>query len=265
MNNNGLGFYSSPIDIRDFKMSAPLNITYPDTYIIPHLPKVKNQGSVNSCCAHVASTILEYHAPNIDLSTDFIYGAESPVMGENGPGMYPRNACEIMRLYGDALYNDCPTNTEVPGATQIAQRILNDSEVLNRAANFKINSYYRCTTPEDIKYALMTYGPVLGGIMWRDYTLSPDNIISFNGRSYGGHAITIIGWNENGWLIQNSWGEEFGDNGRFILPYSYSILEAWAIIDEPNDIDPALQQPTCFAAKSKILSKIINFFKNRRS
>jgi len=45
----------------------------------------------------------------------------------------------------------------------------------------------------------------------------------------------VYGWNSTGWLIQNSWGEEFGNEGRFILPFSYGLLEARAIIDESNE------------------------------
>ena len=35
----------------------------------------------------------------------------------------------------------------------------------------------------------------------------------------GGHAVRVIGWGEENdrkyWLVANSWGEEWGENGTF--------------------------------------------------
>lgn len=32
-----------------------------------------------------------------------------------------------------------------------------------------------------------------------------------------GHAITIVGYTRNAWIIKNSWGEDWGDDGYFYL------------------------------------------------
>lgn len=29
------------------------------------------------------------------------------------------------------------------------------------------------------------------------------------------HAVTIVGWDENSWIIKNSWGRNWGENGFF--------------------------------------------------
>ena len=51
----------------------------------------------------------------------------------------------------------------------------------------------------------------------------------------GSHAVVIYGWNETGWLFQNSWGEEWGVNGRAVLPYDIPIEEAWGVVDEISE------------------------------
>ena len=64
---------------------------------------------------------------------------------------------------------------------------------------------------------------VIDGIMYTDQ--NEKDII-------GGHCMVLYGWNEIGWKIQNSWGAEWGNEGRFILPYHIDIREAWGITDE---------------------------------
>jgi hypothetical protein len=45
--------------------------------------------------------------------------------------------------------------------------------------------------------------------------------------SEGGHAFAIIGYNEHGFLIQNSWGEEWGTRGLAILTYDDWLVNGW--------------------------------------
>jgi hypothetical protein len=45
----------------------------------------------------------------------------------------------------------------------------------------------------------------------------------------GGHAALVVGYNARGWLIRNSWGEDWGDGGYAVMPYGYEKhwFEAW--------------------------------------
>ena len=55
----------------------------------------------------------------------------------------------------------------------------------------------------------------------------------------GAHAMTLVGYNEDGFIVRNSWGEDWGDHGYTIFPYGDWGLhwEAWTTIDE-NSSDP---------------------------
>ena len=46
-------------DLRDYKVNctAPVGV---EKVELQHLPKVKNQGLVNSCAAHASSSVLEW-------------------------------------------------------------------------------------------------------------------------------------------------------------------------------------------------------------
>ena len=57
--------------------------------------------------------------------------------------------------------------------------------------------------------------------------------------NFGGHSVSCIGYDIDKyvWIIQNSWGSEYGDNGVIYLDMDYPITEAWAIVDEITEQD----------------------------
>lgn len=261
------GCLPQKIDLRDYKIKSKKACApnYPEEFVLTGLPPVKNQKNVNSCCAHAASSVLEYYdkAQN-NLSTNFFYGIQHKLFNQNGEGMYLIQACKIAKEYGDMLESDCPGNTEVPDCWPIAENSFKSAEARKRALQFRSASYYACKTDNDVKYALMNYGPVLVSVHWYDsYIVNSKGIITFNTNTNGGyHAVMVYGWNRDGWLIQNSWGTNFGNNGRFILPYEYGFAEARAMIDwEEGAEDPALVEPNTNLIL-EIIYKILNFILN---
>ena len=96
----------------------------------------------------------------------------------------------------------------------------------------KRNNY---TDNDAIKTAIMKYGAVGTSIYFDPYYLN-------NGTSYftwalypSNHAVTIVGWDDNysrdnfyfgsyakgdgAWIVKNSWGPSWGDNGYFYVSY----------------------------------------------
>jgi hypothetical protein len=50
-------------------------------------------------------------------------------------------------------------------------------------------------------------------------------------KSSGGHAFALVGYNERGFIVQNSWGRKWGASGFAVLPYDDWIVnatDAWA-------------------------------------
>ncbi|HXF15921.1 MAG TPA: C1 family peptidase, partial [Burkholderiales bacterium] len=50
-------------------------------------------------------------------------------------------------------------------------------------------------------------------------------------KSIGGHAFALVGYNERGFVVQNSWGESWGASGFAVLPYDDWVVnatDAWA-------------------------------------
>ena len=88
---------------------------------------------------------------------------------------------------------------------------------------------------------------------------------NLNENYVGNHAMILVGWTKDGFIMQNSWGEEYGNHGRAILPYDYPIDEAWGITiqkEKENVIKP--EQPIIvrpnFYILRQWLQNIINVF-----
>lgn len=256
------------IDIRDYKLSKTTKSSdLPQTYVLCNLPKVKNQKNVSSCVAHATSSILESHDVNIGdntLSTNFIYGIQKQFCGHDGSGMYLRDACKIVKEYGDMLESDCSGNTEIPDCWDKAEEALTFNDYTNKAAHFKIKSYFTCHSNDDIKQAIYTYGPVLASVKWYDTFKYTDGLLVGEQKGdYGYHAIMIYGWNETGFLCQNSWGISWGNKGRFILPYGIPVAEAKGLVDAVSDDSDFIKpkRNTILDIIYKLINIISNFFK----
>ena len=225
-------------DVRDYKLTkSVLNESeYPESYsCISTNPTIKNQKQVSSCVAHATSSILEHYIDSKKLlSTNFIYGIQNKVCGHDGSGMYLRDACSIVKTYGDMTEEDCPGNDEVPDCWSIAESALQEKEKADNAVNFKIDKYVSLKSDTDIKRFIITYGPALASIKWyNNFTLSNKDILQGDKKGdYGYHAIAIVGWNKNGFICQNSWGEKWGDKGYFTLPYSIGVAECFGLVDD---------------------------------
>ena len=261
-------------DVRDYKLKAGVisAADLPEEFTFGVEAPVKNQGSVNSCVAHAMSSILESYTED-DLSTNFIYGTQKMLYGHEGEGMYLRDACATALKYGDMKYEDCPGNIEVPDCYESAEAALKVPEKKESAYYYRINRYFSCNSPAEIKYAIYNYGPVLAALNWSySFYVNDEGILSCEEKKpeyCGGHAIMVIGWTKDGFLCQNSWGADWGMNGRFILPYSMSFTEARGIEDYNNaldeDKDPIKEPSMALTLKViyTIINKILNFFKRK--
>lgn len=117
---------------------------------------------------------------------------------------------------------------------------------------FKGYRRVRVNSTSGIKAALVNGLPVVGGIVVYDQLqtlVGPNSVYNTaTGVPTGGHAITIVGYDDNryggAFKVINSWGTGFGDGGYFWLPYAFAVqgilVEAWILEDAENghDLDP---------------------------
>lgn len=91
-----------------------------------------------------------------------------------------------------------------------------------------IDDYSIIGSIQTLKTAIILNGPCIGAL-----PVYNDSLTFWKGSVLqGGHAIAITGWNDEGFIIRNSWGTSWGNNGYTILPYKdfNKFLELWTLI-----------------------------------
>jgi len=195
------------------------------------------------CVAYSIELITAYHELEERgtlqrFSQGYIYGnrADNHYKGE---GMYPREALSNFRIYGTPPNNIFSNRGTYP---MLKDKIT--PEMHSLAATQRIKSYSAIQTVDEIKTALMENGAVLIVIpIYNSFYNCPTNGIlalpdTANENILGYHAIVIIGWREdNRWIVQNSWGQNWGDRSMSdycmcYMPFEYPITEKWSLVDE---------------------------------
>lgn len=202
------GFKPSTIDGSERIFEGNEKIELPERYSYKaYLPEVLNQGNDSICVPCTVSAYLNWkeNLKNGDTKDNKIalfdiYDAKTT----DGEGMTYKEAFSYLRHNG----------------------------VKSKAGKLKINAYGKINSILALKYAIVMNGPCCGALPV--YSYFDDFWVKRPGDEFlGGHAISIIGYDENGFFIRNSWGSGFGDDGYTYIKNEEmnSMLEIWTIID----------------------------------
>ena len=240
MNEILFSLSKSPEDPRDYKYKDFIAkyYTFPKKLDLRgQLMPIRNQGKQGTCAAQVAACMKEYQERlesgiNEYMSPQFVYNFRpywnnNQQDGEDINEDYGMNCRDVMKILNKN--GICPEKIYSYGKVEYSFEI--DKRITNIAKKYIIKSYAQIETINELKKSLFKNGPCLiafpvyntGKAMWKD-----------NGfESQGGHAMTIVGYNEKGFIIRNSWGKNWGDNGYCIYPYEDwgSHWEIWTTVD----------------------------------
>jgi hypothetical protein len=239
------GCFPSPKDDRDYKVKDLIGMAsyLPSSYVTDINIPVFDQLTSNECVACSLATIKyiqEYTQTNNKekFSPSYLYGNRTDDMLQE-EGMYPREALKTLQDFGIVFYKDLPDFYTYEESHKL---YLSKKEELDKIAYpYRISSYYKVdeTNEIDIKHAIYELKAVsaMFPVYKCVYKVKSDGILTYQKESLGNllgyHQMTIIGWTEDDmWIIQNSWGSKFGDNGRMYIPFDYPIVECWSVVDE---------------------------------
>lgn len=204
------GFVQSKMDGTEQEF-IPNNSTIPDSIsYINYLPKVIDQGKKAIC---VPCSISAYANWIINVET-----------GNNGYD----NEINYLDIFSKR------TNDSNDGMSfKDALHYLRHNDAVIKSGNRRIvHRYAKIGSELALKQAIVANGPCIGGLPV--YNSSIDTFWDEHKGSFeGGHAIAIVGYNKDGFIIRNSWGKYYGQDGYSLLPYEDfdKFYELWTIIE----------------------------------
>lgn len=183
---------------------APVTVDLRD-----YCTQTENQGDKPWCAAYAAAGMAE----NITWRRDDFITEIDP-----GP------------IYADAKKIDGDPNGEGTSLTAVLKVLLNRGIFDPNVCKIQVINGNRSTAMEEVKYAIHKFGVMLGGLnITEEWYLCGPNKTSITGksnrRSLGGHAILICGYNKDGVIIHNSWGEAWGSYGFALITWDEFIRE----------------------------------------
>ena len=248
-----LNVKKSPSDSRDWKYAKvsqeiPSSLDYR-----PELQTVRNQGSQGACYAFSAACVKEWqdkkdYGLNEWLAPQYIYNhrdywndnkQEGDDINEDY-GMFGRDVMRILKNIGVCLESEYPYLSSTEKHNEINKKIKEN------ALKHKISGYARVDSINSLKMSLFENGPCLITFPVYNYGSELWKKLNTGDKDLGGHAMSIVGYTDQGFIIRNSWGKKWGKEGYSVYKYNDwgCHWEIWTVVDAKTVPTPPPAAPT---------------------
>jgi C1A family cysteine protease len=223
-----INFNKRPIDLKIKKFKAtqaavsPNLVAAPPTLDLrPYLLPVKDQGENGDCVAFSTACTKEYQEYVVNdtltpLSAWFIYtnaNVDAPMSCDTGLDI--TQGFDIIKNMGVSPELHYPTPKTCPKDMPVAI----PQNALDNAKKYKIHSYNEIGSINELKTALANFGPCPIGFPVYNYTSTfwekkSGDILQ------GGHCVSVVGYTDESFIIRNSWGSSWANEGYTFWPFT---------------------------------------------
>lgn len=188
------------------------------------LAPIEDQGSCGSCWAFSTAATFQdvkrIFGETEDLSEQYLLSCANPKEWSCNGGFFAHDAHKSPR--GAVLASEYPyTGTDSTCKSSINYRW--------RLTSWSYLSNSENPSVDEIKAAIYKYGPVSVGVAVDDaFSSYRGGIFEDTGYRSLNHAVNIVGWGNGYWIMRNSWGTDWGENGFMRIKFGANGIGAWA-------------------------------------
>lgn len=205
-----------------------------DLRLLGRVSSVKDQNPLGTCwtfgtMGSLESCLLPYEIDDFSENNLKNNNGFDLIDRDNYGGTYDMSTAYLARWLGPVSESDDPYNIYSKVST-----IYNPVKHVQNVLTLPARSDY--SDNDNIKYAITNYGAVATDMCYDDsysYYNSATDSYYYNSNSNQNHGVCIVGWDDNynrynfnivppgngAFIVKNSWGTDWGQNGYFYVSY----------------------------------------------
>ena len=207
----------------------PKEVTEKSVNLKDYFTKIKDQGQIGACTVFSIASIYEYilkrnSQEQYDLSESFVYYNVRHLDGRELEDTGSSFQDVIMSIGEQGICTEVlhPYTKSLSDAPSAEAYLDGEKRRITKALNVNV-------AEKDIKSAIQEGYPVAISLKIYDSFNTTSGFVSrpskeeIESADYGYHAMVVVGYSDDTkfFVVRNSWGEQFGENGYCYIPYSY--------------------------------------------